>query len=252
MFNRQTLFIIGAGASVEVGMPLGAELASTIGKKMDIRFEMGGTKHIGSGDLDLFSHFRHSFRAEAREYQHVAWLIRDGIKLSQSIDDFLDLHRANEPLNRYGKAAIVKAVMEAERRSKLYFGGSSGVDTFKPDNVSDTWLVKFMHALARGIPKENAREVFDKVAFIIFNYDRCVEHFLLHSLQKLYGISEQEASDILSDLRVIHPYGIIGDLDTMTSPGGVPFGGGDRVSANYIDLSNGIKTYTEQLGAVNS
>jgi hypothetical protein len=26
------------------------------------------------------------------------------------------------------------------------------------------------------------REIFDNVAFIVFNYDRCIEHFLFHAL----------------------------------------------------------------------
>jgi hypothetical protein len=102
MFNRQTLFVVGSGASADVGMPVGTQLASKIGKKLDIRFELGG-EHIGSGDLELFQHIRSAFRENAREYQHVGWLIRDGIALSQSIDDFLDLHpcrQQSEPLRQ--------------------------------------------------------------------------------------------------------------------------------------------------------
>jgi hypothetical protein len=159
MFNQQTLFILGAGASAEADVPIGTKLASTIGQKMDIRFEMG-SEHIGTGDLELFSHINQKFRQEAREYQQAGWLIRDGITLSQSIDDFLDLHRNNHRVNRYGKAAIIKAVLEAERKSKLYFGGTSGIETFNPDRVADTWFVKFMHMLGRGVSKENAREIF--------------------------------------------------------------------------------------------
>jgi hypothetical protein len=224
-------------------MPTGTTLASTIGKKMDIRFEML-TKYVGSGDLELYSHIRQKFPQEAVEYQQAGWLIRNGITLSQSVDDFLDLHRSNDRVNRYGKAAIVKAVLEAERKSKLYFNASSGVETFNPDGCANTWFVKFMHALGRGIPKENVREVFDHVAFIVFNYDRCIEHFLLHSLQKLYGIPQQEASEILSNLHVIHPYGTIGEIERL------PFGGsGDQLRADYVTLSDRIKTYTEQIGA---
>jgi hypothetical protein len=248
VFNRRTLFVVGAGATAEAGMPVGTSLASTIGKKMDIRFDMG-TEHVGTGDLELFSHMRNTFRAEANEYQRAGWLIRDGITLSQSIDDFLDLHRNNERVNLYGKAAIVKAVLEAERASKLYFGGTSGIEKFPSDNIADTWFVKFMRMLGRGIPKENVRQIFDYVSFIVFNYDRCVEHFLLHSLQKLYGISEQEASAILDDVQIVHPYGLIGDLERSTFRGGIPFGGGDRLTANYVALSDEIKTYTERVAS---
>ena len=48
MFNRQTLFIVGAGASAEVGMPVGGQLATSIAEKLDIRFD--GSEPIGVGD----------------------------------------------------------------------------------------------------------------------------------------------------------------------------------------------------------
>jgi hypothetical protein len=248
MFNRQTLFVVGSGASAEVGMPIGTQLASKIGKKLDIRFELGG-EHIGSGDLELFQHIRSAFRDNAREYQHVGWLIRDGIALSQSIDDFLDLHRANSKMNLYGKAAIVKSILETERSSKLYFDSTGGVERFDASRVADTWLVKFMHMLGRGIPKETAREIFDHVSFIIFNYDRCIEYFLLHSLQKLYGMPEEEASSILDDLRIIHPYGLVSELRSRMCPDGLPFGCTDGLNLDYVSLAGNIKTYTEQVAA---
>jgi hypothetical protein len=123
MFKRQTLFILGAGSSAEVGLPQGKKLAGMIGKKMDIRFERFN-QPVGSGDMDLYAHLTNNIQRDVLEYQNAAWLIRDGIGLVQSIDDFLDVHRSNSYVNSYGKAAIVKTVLEAERNSKLYFGAS--------------------------------------------------------------------------------------------------------------------------------
>jgi hypothetical protein len=239
MFKRQTLFVLGAGSSAEVGLPVGTKLAQTIGAKMDIRFEFG-MRPVGNGDFDLFTHVTSQWRQDADSFQRAAWLIRDGIRLAQSIDDFLDLHRTNFHANLYGKAAIVRAVLEAERGSKLYFGGSSGIDNFAPDRFADTWFVKFMHMLGRGVSKENVRQIFDQVSFIVFNYDRCVEYFLRNALQQLYGLPEQEALEIMADLNIIHPYGAVGELNT------VPFG---TTRASYVTLADRIKTYTEQIAA---
>jgi hypothetical protein len=75
MFNRQTLFILGAGSSYEAGLPVGKGLAKLIGAKMDIRFDFG-TTHVGSGDLDLFNHVTHRARSGAPRYQEAAWLGR--------------------------------------------------------------------------------------------------------------------------------------------------------------------------------
>lgn len=236
MFKRRTLFVLGAGASKEVGLPVGVELAQEIRKKMDIRFERGFDP-IGDGDFDLFSQVIHNRRDEAQSFQDAAWLIRDGLAFSQSIDDFLDQHRTNEYVNLYGKAAIVKTVLEAEQKSDLFVPGHGLAGSFNPDKCANTWFVKFMYMLGRGVPKEDVRQIFDNVRFIIFNYDRCVEHFLLNALQKAYGINNREAQDIADDLSIIHPYGVVGD---------VPFG---ATRANYVQLADGIKTYTEQVSA---
>ncbi len=101
-----------------------------------------------------------------------------------------------------------------------------------------------MHMLGRGIPKGDARQIFDNVSFIIFNYDRCVEHFLYNALQKVYGLPEGEAAAILADCTVIHPYGQVGEY--LPIGRGVPFG---AASVDYRTLSQQIKTYTEQIAA---
>jgi hypothetical protein len=57
-----------------------------------------------------------------------------------------------------------------------------------------------MYMLARGIDRADVPQIFDNVSFVIFYYDRCVEHFLYNALQRLYSIREGEAADILADL----------------------------------------------------
>jgi hypothetical protein len=139
-------------------------------------------------------------------------------------------------VQQYGKAAIVKTILEAERSSKLYVNTHNG-ETFDPIRFGDTWFMKFMHVLGRGIPTEEVRQIFDNVAFIVFNYDRCLEYFLTNALQMTYGIRADMAEGIVADLTIIHPYGSVGEA---------PFGF-DR--ADYFRLGGGIKTYTEQIAA---
>lgn len=239
MFKRQTLFIVGAGASAEVDFPIGTQLALTIRAKMDIRFEHG-FKPIGTGDHDLYSLIKQSRPREGDQFQKAAWRIREGIVFAQSIDDFLDQHRTDQYVNLYGKAAIVQAVIEAERNSSLFFNRYEGVETFDAERLTDTWFTKFMYMLCRGIPREQVTKVFDKVAFIVFNYDRCIEHFLIHALQRAYSIRIEDAAALVDRLHIVHPYGSVGDLSK------VPFG---HTRINAVELASGIKTYTEQAGA---
>lgn len=237
MFKKKTVFIVGAGASAELDLPVGNALAKRISAKMDIRFEHG-FQPIGDGDLELFDQITSQRQKYANEFQESAWLVRDGILLSRSIDDFLDLHRNDPRVALYGKAAIVQCILEAERGSKLYFNPNIHSDKLSPAKVSDTWLVKFMQMLTPSIPREDVRQIFDNVSFIVFNYDRCIEFFLLHALRIVYGIPEKEAQAALDDLDIIHPYGVI--------DASVQFG---ATRANWVGLSQGIKTYTEQIGS---
>jgi hypothetical protein len=236
MFKRKTLFIVGAGASAEVDFPVGTQLAQQIGAKMDIRFERGFDP-IGTGDHDLYSHIVHARRQDADQLQNAAWRIRDGIPFAQSIDDFLDQHRNDAYVNLYGKVAIVQAIVEAERASKLYFNPLEGAETFDADKLADTWFVKFMYMLSRGVPRERIAHIFENVSFVVFNYDRCIEHFLIHALKRAYSIRHEDAAAIVGNLHIIHPYGDVGDLRK------VPFG---ATRINCVALSERIKTYTEQ------
>ena len=239
MFKRRTLFILGAGSSFEAGLPVGVDLAKIIRQKMDVRFERF-TEPIGDGDHDLFAHIAHFHRQEANAYLQAAWRIRAGLGFAQSIDDFLDQHRSDERMNLYGKAAIVRAILEAEAGSKFYFDRFADGDAFDPDKFANTWFAKFMHMLGRNMPRENVSDIFANVRFVIFNYDRCVEYFLYNALKRLYDLSEQDALSIINNVQFLHPYGVVGALSK------VPYGSS---RANYVELAAGIKTYTEQVAA---
>ena len=41
MIKRPTVFVIGAGAGVDLGMPVGEKLSAIIAQKLDIRFADG-------------------------------------------------------------------------------------------------------------------------------------------------------------------------------------------------------------------
>jgi hypothetical protein len=235
MFRRKTLFIVGAGASEEFGLPLSTLLARQITNKMDIRFERG-SKFIGSGDRRLYDQLVR-LKGSASEWQSAAMRIRDGLPFAQSIDDFLDQRRTDSWINLYGKSAICQTILEAERESKLYFNTMKGDDPFNAGAIADTWLVKFMYMLCRGVPREQVAHIFEQVDFIVFNYDRCLEHFLISALERAYSIALEDAASIVGKLEILHPYGSVGRL------GQVAYG---NSGANCIALAEQIKTYTEQ------
>jgi hypothetical protein len=245
MFNRRTVFIIGAGASAEAKMPIGSELALTISKKLDIRFDEFGRRPVGGGDFHLFENLRRSHAEDARDVQQTCWRIRDGIHLANSIDDFLDLHRDNRRLTLVGKAAVAKCILDAEKGSNLHYdwrGSRAGINF---PSLHATWLTKFMKMISRGVPVQNCDAIFENVSFVVFNYDRCLEHFILHAIQRLYGVTEQKAASICDKVTIKHPYGVLAPLATNISRDGVRYG--ESEDSDCVALATNIKTYTEQI-----
>jgi hypothetical protein len=236
MFRRKTLFIVGAGASAEFGLPLGTRLAKQITGKMDIRFERG-FEFVGSGDQRLYEQLIQLRRGDNDQWQPAAMRIQQGLPFAQSIDDFLDQRRSDEWINLYGKSAICRAILEAERESKLYFNRLNRDDPFDVSTIAGTWLVRFMYMLCRGVPRENVHLAFENVDFIVFNYDRCIEYFLISALERAYTLDEPTATAIVDELDILHPYGSVGRL------GRVSYG---NSGVNCVTLAEQIKTYTEQ------
>ena len=169
--------------------------------------------------------------------------IQNGIYGKNSIDEFLEWYFANEAIVRYGKAAIVKCIIEAEAESlRACFG--QGTTGFKLDIFKDKWFWKFFTMLMSGHSKSRLRDVFHNVQFVIFNYDRCVEFSLFKAFQT-QGYTHQEALEFCSDQEIfLHPYG---KLAGLFSQGGVEFGGGIG-KPDCAALSMNIKTYSEQQG----
>jgi hypothetical protein len=55
--------------------------------------------------------------------------------------------------------------------------------------------------------------MFDHVSFIVFNYDRCIEHFFEHAIASHFLLDLSAASQIVQkNLRIVHPYGDLGPL----------------------------------------
>jgi hypothetical protein len=239
MFKRETLFVIGAGASKELNMPVGAELAKAIHCKVNFKSGERGANPSGA-DMAFVEELCNAYPKQLREWFAASRLIHDGILLTHSIDEFLEIHQDNDLVKDIGKAAIAKCILEAERNSKLFHKPQphrTGLELLKLEN---TWHVRFMRRLVQGVALQNVRQIFDNVSFIVFNYDRCLEYFLPHALQYVYGISEEDAHSIVDDLTIIHPFGDIGPLTK------IPFAGPDNLNdLKFIPMAPRIQTYTE-------
>lgn len=249
MFQSNTLLVVGAGASKEANMPTGNELTNTIADKLDIRFE--DYKKISGDDYITDALRRHvqipnGPPGDINPYLHAGLRIRDAMPQALSIDSFIDAHEGDEKIELCGKLAIVRCILAAERSSLLFSGETHPESTLRFKNLQTTWYNRFMQLLTEGCRKENIADGIARVSFITFNYDRCIEYFLFHSLQNYYGIPNTEAAELVGRLKIFHPYGVVGHLPWQSPEGAVPFGG-KTSGATLLSLSSQIKTFTERV-----
>jgi hypothetical protein len=240
MFNRKTLFIIGAGAGFDIDVPVGRALAQDIAQRTLVKLDHGQLSKA-TVDEDLALSFFERGDPKANEYIKAFQLIRNGVLLANSIDDFLNIHEDSPEVVTVGKAAIVRSILHAERHCKLYVDPSNIYNKLDVARIRDSWFVKFMQVLGPGRKVHEVESVLDNVSFINFNYDRCLEYFLRHALALMYGIEPKQASEIVAKANISHPYGSVGPLER------VPFGGIEHSRLDYRDLSQAIKTYTERI-----
>ena len=246
MLRDRTLFVVGAGASKEFNFPIGSELATEIAKRLDLRFA-GYNDMVGTGDLGLYEAIKSISNGQVNDFLHACWLIRDGIELSYSIDNFIDTHRHDVRVEKCGKLAISKCILDAEKASTLYYDPNH--DESNPaTKVTDTWVSHLIRLMQNGVPKENVASFFNNSAFIVFNYDRCIEQYFYHALKALYGLSDAESADIMRTAVIKHPYGSVGTLpwQERNELKSVSFGARDS-SRVLVPLLPNIKTYTEQI-----
>jgi len=113
-------------------------------------------------------------------------------------------------------------------------------------SAKEHWLFRVLKAIQTNRRSSELLSAFEGLSIINFNYDRCVEHFLVHALQPAFGIDENDAARAIAGLTMVHPYGSVGALPWQQSPAySVPFGNEPR-QENLRKVGERIRTFTEQ------
>src|SRR5271169_1668715 len=87
MISNPTVFVVGAGASNEVGLPLGGQLAADIGEDLDFHFDDAGLQD--RGDHKLYSYLRDAFGDRMKALVHSGYRLRSILPTFPSIDEAL-------------------------------------------------------------------------------------------------------------------------------------------------------------------
>jgi hypothetical protein len=121
VFRSKTVFVVGAGASREAGLPTGAELKRIIASKLDIKYRYG--YELISGNPEIAEALREQAQQNGQDpnlFLHEAHKISDAMPQAISIDNFIDAHQGNVILEVCGKLSIAHSILEAEKNSKIY------------------------------------------------------------------------------------------------------------------------------------
>lgn len=247
MRTVETILVLGAGASQGFGLPLGSGLRNMIADDLNIMFdEWGRSLESGSHEiveaLRLTVHQPDGRTGDINRHRHAAVQISGSMRLSGSIDEYIERHKEDALKVQCAKLAIAKAILQAERNSTIYADPRGDNDVF--ERAADSWLAYMLRDLTRGLGKAALRSAFQNVTIVNFNYDRCVEHFCYHWFQRVYDLSESESADICKSIKIYHPYGVLGPLHYQSPNTAVPYGG-EINARRLIEIADRIKTYSE-------
>lgn len=249
MFKPGTVFIVGAGASAELNMPFGVDFKSALSEKITFRFTDHSSNALGSGDQLILQVFETlGFKRgnlNINDFLEQAWDISNALPMVHSIDSYIEIHNDNKKIDLISKLGIVRTILEAERNSKLYYLPHNK-NEFSLRPLTGTWLAKFVQLLTSRVAKNDVESIFDNIAIICFNYDRCIEQFLALALEYTYSIEEKTARDIVKKLRIYHPYGTVGDLPWQEKNQFDITFGKEITADQLLEQTNKIKTYSEQ------
>ena len=246
----RTVFVIGAGANVEIGMPSGNELKAKIAEILNFTRKNDGSFNgdkIVLGALNLQSREQYeAFNLTTNDdLLKAAINTSNAMALSGSIDNFIE-SRKNEPgIVFCGKLAITKAVIDAEMFCALPNDDDRlSVARDKAKKLNDSWYPQLFFKITEGCQIYLLAERLDNISFIIFNYDRCFEYFMYNSLMTFYNLNHESAKSFVQSLHINHPYGTVGNL--WDSKDRLTFGIAPDV-ARLLSLVSKIKTFTENV-----
>ena len=192
MISKKTVFVLSAGASWPYGFPTTQELRRKICQEFPVHLE----KLIsGEGESSVLR------RAQVQEAKELSAAF--STSSTQSIDLFL---ARNHKFSEIGKMAIVLCILQAEDTS-----------CFREDmkHEKQDWYSYLFARMTEQLIEPESFKLFgkNKVAFITFNYDRSLEHFLYESLSNSFGSAPKEKIiDELNKIPIFHVYGKVAKL----------------------------------------
>lgn len=213
MIATDTVFVLGAGASVPFRFPTGAKLREMLCAQL----------HRGQSVFELL---RQCDFAEDQIVRLHDEFERSGVT---SIDAFIAFRPKFQRIGELAIAAILVPIEDQQTLTSV--GRKSG---------NSDWYQMLWNEMLTGVaePKDL---LLNRISFVSFNYDRSLEQYLLNAISSTFGLDQQAAYDLLSQLPIQHVYGSLG---AYTPGSGYRYGGHkyEAMVKVIINASQSIKT----------
>ena len=170
--------------------------------------------------------------------------IVNGLQSVDLIDQFVDDCR-NEPfVPVVAKLAIAHCILEAERESQ--FGSlNQNESQVRLRNFRDSWLGQICRRANPKTSRQRFPLTLANTTFIVFNYDRCVEQYILHYASNTLDKPVDKVGEMVREIPILHPFGTLGLLSPIALDGNAGIGFGSSEHLSYA--AKGIKTFTEEV-----
>jgi len=198
MISKNTVLVLGAGASVDYEFPSGEKL---IQKIIDFCSGKPNSSEVFNQNLlalILHKHFQNN-GIKKTLYECYEIVERFRVQLAnanpRSIDDFIASNNTMG-FDIVGKACIVLVISSHESNSNSKF--------------SEGWYRYLWNKIYDG-NREGMKKNLKNLTIITFNYDRSLEYYLYNRMQNLFSMTNQETGKLFNENVVVyHMYGQLG------------------------------------------
>jgi hypothetical protein len=249
----KTVFVLGAGASAEINMPVGSAPKDQIARLLGFTWDRYG--QISDGDpvieeaIAIYVNGQASAannvsnRPQRAPYFSASRKASDALQYANSIDEYMHTQQDDQALQVCGKLAIVRSILEAERRSHICTEEGSRT-AYESTRLGDTWYNAFYRTMVGNLNPAAAADSLSSMYFVVFNYDRCLEFFLYNALQRYHHFAPEPAAELVKRMHIYHPYGTVGLLPWLGMEAPIDYGQ-VPTARELLELSAQIKTFSE-------